>query len=1030
MVHGDMTARPGNLVFDEAYYRNGFGPEAYQRSAHWTQFFDGVADEIFRTLRPATVLDAGCAIGMLVEALRARGADARGVDVSTYAISQVPQDLAPYCQIASLTEPIDGHYDLVTCIEVLEHIPPEDSRQALLTLTESTDTILFSSTSDHFDEPSHINVRPIREWLRLFAEVGFAPDITYDAGFVCAHAFLVRRQAEPIPESVVDLFAQHLTLRSSLSRPEKEGFDGTASDVSPLQVNGNGRGSARSSSDFDSSALRDELRLAKNQAAMLQAHSDAIFASPGWRIISAYRTWLHTRIWPQTRLRSLYDPFAQWVLKRLSAHREVTSPVSNPTRQKRILPGTPAGDPFAVGQQVRLCWDGPTDGQRVRGLTELWGWAAAESGLQTLEATLDDEIPLPLEQGLPRPDVLKHLPALSSTLKPGFRLWWDTTLCKPGLHRIRITAESADARTSVERIFLVDQRRDYEVWQLLNEPSYAEKQRMRASIEMFAERPKISILTPVYQSDLRHLALCVSSVRSQLYSNWELCLVDDGSGDSELTEYLNSLTEQDSRIKVASLPANRGIADATNAALQMATGDFVGFLDHDDAIADFALFEVVEALNSAPALDVIYSDEDKLDEEGKRFFPFFKPDWSPDLLRSCNFICHFLVARRTLVDEAGRVRSEFDGSQDYDLILRLAERTDNIHHIPKILYHWRTSPRSAASGAEAKPQASEAGARALREHLQRTHVPATVAEIGPSRYRVRYDIAEYAQVAIIIPTGGNVPKLNEALSTVLAKTSYANYEIIVVDNSSDNRIKEFLTTFGPLEVELRRLDRRGHPFNFSKLCNEGISETNAPYVLFLNDDVSVITADWLNALVEQLQKPEVGVVGALLRYPDDTVQHAGVVMGLYGNCGQAFRGLPDEECYMGLQAMIRNVSAVTGACLLTRREEFLDLGGFDEANLPLAFQDVDLCLRYREKGYLVVYTPFAELYHHESASKSESEKIAGRPEIEYMRKRWPHYMANDPYYGPNLTRESESYALRLEIATLLSPDQQHPSDAS
>ena len=228
-------------------------------------------------------------------------------------------------------------------------------------------------------------------------------------------------------------------------------------------------------------------------------------------------------------------------------------------------------------------------------------------------------------------------------------------------------------------------------------------------------------------------------------------------------------------------------------------------------------------------------------------------------------------------------------------------------------------------------------------------------------------------------------------------------------------MKEFLRTFRPPDVRLQRVDKRGQPFNFSKLCNEAVSETDAPYLLFLNDDVSVISSEWLGALVEHLQRPEVGVVGALLRYPDSTIQHAGIIIGLFDNCGQAFRGLPDEACYMGLQAMTRNVSAVTGACLLTRREDFLELGGFDEANLPLAFQDVDLCLRFREKGYLVVYTPHAELYHDESASKSETEKIAALSEIMYMRKRWPSYMANDPYYNPNLSRTSEAYSLRLEV---------------
>ena len=729
MVHDDIVVPPERLVFDEAYYRNGFGAEAYQRTPRWTEFFDGVADEIVRTLKPTTLLDAGCAMGMLVESLRARGVDAQGVDISDYAISQVPRELEPFCRVGSITEPLEGRFDIVTCIEVLEHIPPQDSQLALHALTQVSDTILFSSTPDAFEEPSHVNIRPVREWLALFADLGFQPDISYDAGFVCAHAFLVRRRSDPLEKAVVDLFAQHLTLRAGIGRRKKQ--DSTHS------TNGAGRSVKEFGWEPDYDALQDELLFTKNRAAMLQAHSDSVFASPGWRIISGYRSWLHSYIWPRKRLRALYEPLAQSLLDRLSRGWRATPSVESPSQPSGARRGVPAGDPLAADQQIRLCWDGPTDNQRVRGLVELWGWAAAASGIRTVEATIDDETPLPVEYGLPRPDALKHLPTLPRDLKPGFRVWWDTTICQPGTHTVRILAESAQGRISLERTFLVDQRDEYEVWQLLNEPSYAHKQAMRQQIGTFAKRPTISLLTPVFRSDLEHLAFCISSVRSQIYPNWELCLVDDGSGDSRLTEYLETVARQDARIRVTTLETNRGIAGATNAALKMATGEFVALLDHDDTIADSALFEVVKALNSDTEPDVIYSDEDKLDEAGERFFPFFKPDWSPDLLRSCNYVCHFLVARKSLLEETGGLRSEFDGSQDYDLILRLTERTDRIHHIPKILYHWRTSDRSAASRPEAKPKASEAGARALSEHLKRCEITAAVHEVGASRYRVR-----------------------------------------------------------------------------------------------------------------------------------------------------------------------------------------------------------------------------------------------------------------------------------------------------
>jgi glycosyltransferase involved in cell wall biosynthesis len=303
---------------------------------------------------------------------------------------------------------------------------------------------------------------------------------------------------------------------------------------------------------------------------------------------------------------------------------------------------------------------------------------------------------------------------------------------------------------------------------------------MWRTAEGFAYRPLISLLVPVYRSNLDHLARCVASVTAQLYSRWELCIADDGSNDPALSDYLDSLVESNPRIKVTRLAENKGIAEATNAALELAAGEFVAFLDHDDEVQDFALFEVVKALNAEPGLDVLYSDEDKLDEHGKRYFPFFKPDWSPDFFHACNYVCHFFVCRRETLEAVGRLRPGFDGSQDYDVILRLTEHTSRIRHIPKILYHWRTSERSAASSPEAKPEASAAGARALSDHLQRMNTPADVIEVGASRYRVKYHAVERPKVAIIIPTGGNISKLNEALSTVMAKTLYDNYELLVV----------------------------------------------------------------------------------------------------------------------------------------------------------------------------------------------------------------------------------------------------------
>ncbi|MDA1316093.1 MAG: glycosyltransferase [Acidobacteria bacterium] len=1012
-----MTAPGPGFAFDETYYRHGFGAEPYERTSTWLEFFRFVAEALIRAENPATVLDAGCAMGMLVESFRDRGVEAWGIDISHYAISCVRDDMKPFCRAGSISDRIEGCYDLVTCIEVIEHIPPAESSQVLRNLTVAADTILFSSSPDDHETPSHVNVRPIREWLRLFSELGFEPDVGFDAGFVSPHAFLLRKMPRRLAESVKETFARNLTLRgepvagASSREADEHGGNHSRTDARTRKTDRSGAGS--NTLDDSETALRDELRLLRDEVEMLRAHSESILRSPGWHLVASYRRWLHRWVWPRPILRKLADPIAAQLMRLVRAEGDGVRGSASARNQSSV--GSPqavlSGPSASLGMHLR--WDGPNGDQRVRDVVEIHGWVAAVAGIQQVELTLDGGMTLPLERHRPRLDVLKHMPHLPSTLRPGFRAWWDTTLVSPGWHRLRLTALSRDGQTaSLERSFLVDQRDEYQVWQTLSEPTHAERRKMWRIAEDFAYRPLISLLVPVYQSNLDHLARCIASVTSQLYSHWELCIADDGSNDPGLSDYLDSLVQADSRIRVTRLPENRGIAEATNAAFALAAGEFVAFLDHDDEIADFALFEVVTVLNADPASDVLYSDEDKLDECGNRYFPFFKPDWSPDYFHSCNYMCHFLVCRRELLEAVGRLRPGFDGSQDYDVILRLTERTTKIRHIPKILYHWRTSERSAAW----KPEASAAGARALLDHLRRLSTPAEVIEIGPARYRVKYRTKKNPRVALIIPTGGNVSRLNEALSSVLAKTLYDNYEILVVDNSSNNTVEKFLTTFQAGRLPLTRFDRRGLPFNFSKLCNEAVRETEAPYLLFLNDDVSVISSGWIDAMMEHAQRPGVGAVGALLRYPDGKIQHAGIVIGLFGNCGQTFRGLTDEECYMGLQDVVRNVSAVTGACLLVRRELFAAVGGFDEVNLPLAYQDVDLCLRLGKKGYRTVYTPYAELYHHESASKSATEKIAGRSEIEYMKKQWTDHIANDPYYNLNLTRVSEEYSLRLETA--------------
>jgi GT2 family glycosyltransferase len=464
------------------------------------------------------------------------------------------------------------------------------------------------------------------------------------------------------------------------------------------------------------------------------------------------------------------------------------------------------------------------------------------------------------------------------------------------------------------------------------------------------------------------------------------------------------LAARDARIVLSKDPERSGISAASNYGLSLAKGDWVAFLDHDDILEPDALLQNVKWLQNHPGADLIYSDEDKLTEHGFDT-PIFKPDWSPDYFLSCNYICHLTLARRELVREVGGFHSEFDGAQDYDLFLRIIERTDRIHHIARVLYHWRRSPASTADNIRRKPGSLDTGRQALEAHLKRRHLPGHVTvDWRTHAYWVKRELTEAKKITLIIPVRDRIDLLARCLESVTRKTAYAPYEIVVVDN--DSQSAEAQEYFGRLE---HRVLHFSGPFNYSAINNFAVENCDSPWLLFLNDDIEVIDQNWLTIMAEHVQRPEVGAVGPRLLYPDETVQHAGVVVGVGGIAEHAFRGLPAESPGVCRQLqMTRNYSAVTGACLLTRRDVFDEIGGFDEERLPVAFNDVDLCLKMRRAGYLIVYTPFAKLYHHESASRRRSVEAL---ETEVMRERWPEYLERDPYYNPNLSRERADFSL-------------------
>ncbi|HLY20551.1 MAG TPA: glycosyltransferase [Bryobacteraceae bacterium] len=565
--------------------------------------------------------------------------------------------------------------------------------------------------------------------------------------------------------------------------------------------------------------------------------------------------------------------------------------------------------------------------------------------------------------------------------------------------------EPADAAPSPE----------YDAWITRHEPGKEAVHQMRLDIGKLTARPRISIAVPVYKTSVALLSRCIESVVSQVYPDWELCLADDGSDDASLAAVLRKYAESDSRIGVTALKRNRGIAGATNTALKLCSGEYVAFLDHDDELAPFALYDIVRAIQDCPDTDLFYSDEDKIDERGRRYDAFFKPDWSPELFHSCNYICHFVVMKRSLVDRLGGLNENYSGSQDYEFLLRATELTQKIRRIPKVLYHWRAATGSVAKAYWEKPEASADGHRALSSFLERNSPGAHIVEVGPCRYRVRYAIREAPRVSILMPTGGH-KGVFRAIEDVLDKTEYKNYEIVLIDNSPATSVAEYAARLTARKAPVRYFDWRGQPFNFSRMNNAAVRATDSPHILFLNDDTSIISAEWLTAMLEHAQRPDVGAVGAQLWYPNNLIQHAGVVMGLYGNCSHAFKNVPANlpHYYFDLANLTRNCSAVTGACLLVAREKFLQAGAFDEVNLAVAFQDVDLCLKLLELGYRNVYTPYARLYHHESATKTEKDKIPDPMEDAFMKKKWAKYIADDPYYNPNLTRRAEDFSLSTD----------------
>ena len=610
-----------------------------------------------------------------------------------------------------------------------------------------------------------------------------------------------------------------------------------------------------------------------------------------------------------------------------------------------------------------------------------------------------------------------------------------------------------------KRIFKIKENRKtnqeaYQIWIKKNTPNEDELEKQKTT--KFTYAPKISVVVPMYNTDEKFFQDLIESLNNQTYANWELCLAD---GSPKKNENLEKYYEKNKKIKYNFLGKNEGISENTNEAIKMATGDYVGFLDHDDILSEEALFQVVKVINQDLKTDFIYTDEDKIDENYERFEPYFKPDYSPETLECNNYITHFVVVKKEIIEKIGKLNSEFNGAQDFDFVLRATKVANKIIHISKVLYHWRVHKNSTAYIADTKNYAFEAGKKVIEADLKREGKSATV-EFGqevPGIYKIKYEVIGNPKVSILIPNKDNIKLLKKCITSILKFTTYENYEINIIENNSEkketfkyyeelvknskikilnfnkhtvfdingekslenktlnkdlekNNIEKNIENIETKENELQKVSE----FNYSALINFGVKNVDAEFVLQLNNDTKLITKDWLEIFIGYAQNSEIGAVGARLYYEDKTIQHAGIIVGVSGIAGNALVNLPyGKHAYFGREAATRNVLAVTGACLFARRSLYYEVGFMDEKEFKVAFNDVDFCLKLYENGYRNVYNPYIELIHYESKSRgyeiSEEKEERFEKEANNFKRKWSKYIKYDPYYNKNLSRKTVNY---------------------
>lgn len=977
-------------IYNAEYYHSGCGPIPYEEPEHWVNFFGMIADRIVADIHPKTVLDAGCAMGYLVAALRDRGVEAYGIDISAYAISKVREDVRPFCKVGSLTEPLPAglpdRYDLVVTIEVLEHLYAEDGRQAIRNLCQLTDKVLFTSTPDDFTEPTHVNVQQREYWCRAFFENGFMDDINYRPTYLTAHALLFRRSANI--ERQVEDYERNIRISECARQQESARWNKAVEDkerhiqnITALHAAENAEWANKQNEWLQEKQQREAAAAAeiaqmqqtlRSKEAECEARTNALLTE-----LTSYKEQCHETA-EQCE-----------ALKADLAHRETQYHAASEQCKELAAELAHYKEHYhaAIGQREALKIQLAEVQNAYSAISNAFFWKITKPFRVCLDA---------LKRILGKMAFFRLLgKGLRCLHQNGWRYTWRKVKNKL-THRQEFTA-------------------------LANKPLFTDEELEHQRNTVFPRSIKFSIVVPLYNTPEKFLHEMIRSVIDQTYANWELCMADGSDAAHDSVEKIcRQYMRKDPRIKYRRLEQNLGISGNTNACLEMAAGDYIGLFDHDDLLHPAALHEVMRAICEQDA-DFIYTDENTFHEKPEdAFCPHFKPDYAPDTLRSYNYICHFTVFSKALLDEVGTFRGEFDGSQDYDMVLRLTEKAARIVHIPEILYFWRAHSGSVADGISAKPYTLDAARRALREHLDRVGLVGEVEDSSiPSTYRIKYAISGCPKVSIVIPNMDHADTLRTCISSILEKTTYKNFEIVIIENNSKK--EETFAYYDELKTDPRiQIVIWEGKFNYSAINNFGVREAaTGEYILLLNNDIEVITPDWIQEMLMFAQRPDVGAVGAMLYYPDDTIQHAGVILGIGGVAGHAHKYFPRGDFgYMSRATIAQDLSVVTAACMLLPRHVWQEIGGLDET-FEVAFNDVDMCMRIRKAGYLIVWTPFAELYHYESKSRGAEDTPEKRKrfegEVRRFQERWGRELAaGDPYYNPNLTLVAEDFSAKRE----------------